>query len=80
MSITWRELITADPRIMHGQACVRGTRIPVSVILGCLAEGLDESAIVEQYPSLTREAVRAAAGYGAALTTEEIEPIPQSEG
>ena len=65
---------------MHGQACVRGTRIPVSVVLGCLAEGMDEAAIMDQYPSLTPDGIRAAAGYGAALASEQLEPIPQSEG
>ena len=40
----------------------------------------DEAAILDQYPSLTHEAIRAAAGYAAALAAEEIEPIPQSEG
>jgi uncharacterized protein (DUF433 family) len=70
------DLIAVDSDIVGGQAHVRGTRIPVSVILDCLAAGMPEDAIVSQYPSLTTEAIRAAAAYGAALAREEILPFP----
>jgi len=70
------ELIVTDPDVVHGQARVRGTRIPVSVVLDCLAAGLDEDEILRQYPTLTVEGVRAAAAYGAALAREEIHPLP----
>ena len=70
------DLIVTDPEVVHGQARVRGTRIPVSVILDCLAAGLDENEILRQYPTLTVEGVRAAAAYGAALAREEIHPLP----
>ena len=69
-------LIATDPDVVGGQACVRGTRIPVSVILDCLAAGLSEAEIMGQYPTLTVEGVRAAAAYGAALAREEIHPLP----
>ena len=70
------DLIAVDPDIVGGQAHVRGTRIPVSVVLDCLAAGLPEGEIVKQYPSLTRDGIRAAAAYGAALAREEIVPLP----
>jgi uncharacterized protein (DUF433 family) len=70
------ELIVTDPDVVGGQARVRGTRIPVSVILDCLAAGLNEEEILRQYPTLTVEGVRAAAAYGAALAREEIHPLP----
>lgn len=70
------DLITADPDVVGGQAHIRGTRIPVSVVLDCLAAGLSEDDIIEQYPSLSREGIRAAAAYGAALAREEIFPLP----
>jgi len=70
------DLIAVDPDIVGGQAHVRGTRIPVSVVLDCLAAGLSEDEILEQYPSLDREGIRAAAGYGAVLAREEISPLP----
>jgi uncharacterized protein (DUF433 family) len=66
------ELISADPAICHGQACIRGTRIPVSVILDGLAEGMSEAEIVAGYPTLTVAGVRAAAAYGASLAREEL--------
>lgn len=68
-------LIVTDPAVVHGQARIRGTRIPVSVVLDCLAAGLGEDEILGQYPTLTIEGVRAAAAYGAALAREEIAPL-----
>ncbi len=69
-------LIVADPDVVHGQARIRGTRIPVSVVLDCLAAGLGDDEILRQYPALTGEAIRAAAAYGASLAREEIRPLP----
>ena len=70
------ELIVTDPDVVHGQARVRGTRIPVSVVLDCLAAGLGEDEILRQYPTLTVDGIRAAAAYGAALAREESHPLP----
>jgi uncharacterized protein (DUF433 family) len=56
----------------NGQACIRGTRIPVSVVLDCLAEGMSEADILKGYPTLTAEGIRAAAAYGAALARDEL--------
>lgn len=66
------ELISADPGICHGQACIGGTRIPVSVILDCLAAGMNEADILAGYPTLSVEGIRAAAAYGAALAREDL--------
>ncbi len=60
----WQDLITVDPLICHGQACIRGTRVMVSVILDNLAAGLDPQEILDSYPSLTRNAIQAAVSYG----------------
>ena len=49
---------TADPQIMHGQPCVAGTRIPVSVVLDCLAGGMTEDEILKEYPTLSKESIR----------------------
>ncbi|WP_376792656.1 DUF433 domain-containing protein [Thermoflexus sp.] len=67
----WRERIVVDPQICHGKPCVRGTRIPVSVILDNLAEGLTPEEIVAEYPPLTLEDVQAAIAYAADLVREE---------
>ena len=69
------DLISVDPNVCHGQACVKGTRIMVSVILDCLAVGLTEQDILADYPTLTVDGIRAAAAYGAVLAREEVLPL-----
>lgn len=59
----WREYITTDPRVCHGKACIRGTRIPVSVVLDNLAAGLSVEEILRNYPGLSREALQAVIRY-----------------
>jgi uncharacterized protein (DUF433 family) len=71
-------LISADPQVMHGQAVIAGTRVPVSVILDCMAAGMAVEEIVAEYPAVSVAGVRAAAAYGAALAREELLPLPQS--
>ena len=67
----WNQRVTINSEICHGKPCIRGTRIMVSVILDNLADGLSPEAIVEEYPPLTLDDVRAALSYAAALTREE---------
>jgi uncharacterized protein (DUF433 family) len=67
----WNQRITTQPDICHGKPCIRGTRIMVSVILDNLADGLTPDQIVEEYPPLTVDDVRAAISHAAALTREE---------
>ncbi len=57
------EMISADPRVMHGQAVIAGTRVPVSVVLDCLAAGMTAEQITAEYPTVTAAGVRAAAAY-----------------
>jgi uncharacterized protein (DUF433 family) len=68
-------LVTSDPEVIHGQAVIRGTRVPVTVILDCLAAGMEEDEVRRQYPTLPEGAVRAALAYGAALAREELVPL-----
>ncbi|MBF8271107.1 MAG: protein of unknown function DUF433 [Magnetococcales bacterium] len=70
--INWRDYITTDPNICHGQACIRGTRIPVAVVLDNLATNLSHQEILQSYPSLTEESLRAATRYAADLARERI--------
>lgn len=70
------ELIAVDPHVLHGRAHIRGTRIPVSVVLDCLAAGMTEGEIVDEYPTLTLDGLRAAAAYGAELAREEVRALP----
>ena len=77
--MTWQKYISSDPRICHGQACIKGTRIMVSVVLDNFAEGLTPQEIVESYPSLTIEAIKAALLYASALTREKVIELEPSE-
>jgi uncharacterized protein (DUF433 family) len=63
------EMISTDPGVMHGQAVIAGIRVPVSVILDCLAAGMTAEEITAEYPTVTVTGVRAAAAYGAASQT-----------
>lgn len=65
--MTWQQRIRVDPLICHGQACINGTRVPVSVVLDNLAAGLAEQQIIDSYPSLTTDDVQAAIRYAAEL-------------
>lgn len=70
----WRDHIKVDPQIMHGMACLRGTRVPVSVVLDNLAAGETAERILDQYPSLKSEHIAAALAYAAELARERIVP------
>jgi uncharacterized protein (DUF433 family) len=71
------DLISIDPAICHGQACVKGTRLPVHQILGMLANGDTYDDLIEEYPSLNREAILACLEYAATLAEEEVAPLEQ---
>ena len=64
--------ITFDPQIMGGRACIRGMRIPVSVIVGQLAHGASISEVLADYPDLEPEDIQQALRYAAWLAQEEV--------
>jgi uncharacterized protein (DUF433 family) len=64
--------ITFDPDIMGGSACIRGMRIPVSVIVGQLAHGATTEEVLADYPDLEKADVQQALEYAAWLAQEEI--------
>ncbi|MFB3896151.1 MAG: DUF433 domain-containing protein [bacterium] len=71
----WKEHISVDPLICHGKACIKGTRIMVSVILDNLADGVSETEILKSYPTLTADDIKAAIAYAAELAHERLIPI-----
>lgn len=71
----WTGRITFDPEVCHGKACVKGTRIMVSVVLANVAAGHSFAAIRESYPRLADEDIRACLAYAADLARDE-ELIP----
>ena len=67
--------ISVNPDICHGQACVKGTRIPVHQIVHMLAGGDTVDDLLTEYPSLSREDIMACLDYAADLAEEQITPI-----
>ena len=68
--------ISIDPKIMVGKPVIRGTRIPVELIVRMLAQGIPENDILEEYPRLELEDIRAALTYAAqVLAHEDVFPL-----
>ncbi len=68
------ERISIDPKVCHGQACIKGTRIPVHQILHMIANGDTIEDLLEEYPSLKREDILACIDYAASLAEEQVVP------
>jgi uncharacterized protein (DUF433 family) len=64
--------ITFAPEILSGRACIRGMRLPVSVIVGQIAHGAPWEEVLADYPDLEREDIEQALAYAAWLTQEEV--------
>ncbi len=73
------ERITFDQKIMGGRACLRGLRIPVSVIVGQIAHGASFEEILDGYPDLDRVDIQQALEYAAWLTQEEVHPTAKQD-
>jgi len=68
----WRDRIVVDPLICHGKACIKGTRIMVSIILDNLAADLTANEILDSYPTLSLQDIHATIAYAAELARERI--------
>lgn len=71
------ERITFNPNMMAGQACVRGMRIPISLIVNLVANGKPFNEILEEYPDLELEDIKQSLQYAALLTRETIYSFPE---
>ncbi len=60
MRIDWHTFISVDPEIHHGEPCIKGTRVPVSMIVGSIADGMSFDEIIDAYPQLKEESIEAA--------------------
>jgi len=69
------ERISIDPKICHGQACIKETRIPVHQIVHMLANGDTIDELLEEYPSLERDDILACLDYAALLAEEQVTPV-----
>ncbi|BBC25908.1 DUF433 domain-containing protein [Pseudanabaena sp. ABRG5-3] len=74
--MAWKDRITTDPSVCHGKACIKGTRIMVSVILDNLAARVSQAEILQSYPTLTSDDIFAAISYAAELAREQIVLLP----
>ena len=70
--MNWQDYITVDPSICHGKACIKVTRIMVSIILDNLASGVTIDDIMNSYPSLNSEAIQATIAYAAVSVKSEF--------
>jgi len=74
MPVDWKEYIVSSPDVLKGKPRIKGTRIPVSLILGYLATGKTFEEIVKEFPDLTREHIAACLDYARQLAEFEIAP------
>jgi uncharacterized protein (DUF433 family) len=75
--IDWQDYVEIRPDIHHGEPCIKGTRVPVSVIIGSLADGMTSEEIQQAYPQLTSNAIRASLAYAAEILHDTLyAPLP----
>lgn len=72
----WQERISVNPAVCHGKACIRATRVMVSVILDTLAAGVHRDGILASYPTLSDADIQAAISYAAELAREGTAALP----
>lgn len=72
MAVNWRDYIVSTPDVLRGKPRIKGTRIPVSLVLGYLAAGHVTEKILEEFPDLTKEHIAACLDYARALSEFEV--------
>ncbi|OLD69170.1 MAG: hypothetical protein AUI45_08540 [Acidobacteria bacterium 13_1_40CM_2_56_11] len=72
MNIKWQDHIESSPNVLRGKPRIKGTRIPVSLILGYLASGSTPEQIIAEFPDLKRENIAACLDYARALAEFEV--------
>jgi len=72
MRVNWKDYIVSTPDVLRGKPRIKGTRIPVSLILGYLAEGYSFEEIIKEFPELTKEQIAACLDYARELSEFEV--------
>jgi uncharacterized protein (DUF433 family) len=72
MRIDWHKYIEVNSDIHHGEPCITGTRIPVSMIVGSVADGMAFNEILDAYPQLKKESIQAALAYAADIVRHDV--------
>jgi uncharacterized protein (DUF433 family) len=70
--VRWQDRIVIAPDLHHGDPCIKGTRIPVAMIVGSLADGMTPEEIREAYPQLTDKDIQAALAYAADAIHQDV--------
>ena len=79
--MNWRHRIHIDPTIHHGDPCIKGTRVPVSVVVGSIADGDTPEQIIDAWPQLSSEDIKAALKFAAeAVSTADFIPVRAPAG
>ncbi len=68
----WTERVWIDPDRQHGEPCIKGTRIPVRMVIGSLADGMTSEEVIKAYPQLAKDDIQAALAYAADVLHQEI--------
>jgi uncharacterized protein (DUF433 family) len=71
MVVSWKQFIVSDPEILRGKPRIKGTRIPVALVLGHLAAGKTSTDILTEFPDLTSEQIAACLDYARGLSEFE---------
>lgn len=73
--MNYSDRISVNPDVLHGQAAIEGTRVPVHQVLAMLANGDDVDGLLQAYPSLKKEDILACLAYGARIAEEQTLPL-----
>lgn len=72
MPVKWKNYITSSPNILKGKPIIKGTRIPVSLILGYLSENYSFEEIINEFPDITKKQISACLSFAKDLSEFEI--------
>ena len=70
--VDWKARVVMDPEVHHVDPCIKGTRVPVSIIVGSIADGMGLEEVRAAYPQLSVEDIRAALAYAAEVLQREV--------
>jgi uncharacterized protein (DUF433 family) len=70
--IHWQNFIIIDPEIHYGEPCIKGTHVPVAILVGSIPDGMTIDEVIKEYPQITHEAMRAALSYAADMVRQDI--------
>jgi len=70
--VHWQDHVSVEEDLHHGDPCIKGTRIPVRILIGSLADGMQPSEILRSYPQLSESDLLAALAYAADILSHEL--------